>query len=231
MLRIAYIVHTFHAGGLERCVARLASHLDRTKFQPLIICLDRSGSATAWLESDDIPVFELHRKPGNDFGVILRLARLLREENVDIIHSHNWGSLLEAMLARRLGSISFHVHAERGLELAELQTTACRRHARRLISQWAYTSADALVAVSQEIHQRLMTSGANAQRVHLIPNGIDPLPVADADQERSRIRSELGLRRSSVIIACAGRLVPVKDFATAITAVSLLVQKHWIFIY
>src|SRR5690242_12707653 len=100
-LRVALVVHTFEIGGIERHVARLASRLDRQKFRPLIICLARTGKAAQWIETDDVPVIELHKQPRNDLRVVFRLARTLRDERIDVVHSHNWGTLLETTLARR----------------------------------------------------------------------------------------------------------------------------------
>lgn len=225
MLRIAFVVYKFQAGGLERCVARLASCLDRSQFCPVIICLDRNGSAAAWLETDDVPVYELNKRPGNDPGLVIRLARLLRTKQVDIIHSHNWGSLLESVLARMVGSVPLHVHAERGLELAEMQTSVWRRRARSLVSRAALGRTDAVVAVSREIRNRLVSIGVPVHRIHLIPNGIDPLPVRDQACERARIRKELGLSESAVLACCVGRLVPVKNFPVAVQSIALVVQS------
>ena len=33
---VAYVVHTFDTGGLERCEAHLCNHLDRDRFEPMI---------------------------------------------------------------------------------------------------------------------------------------------------------------------------------------------------
>ena len=224
MFRIAFVVHTFQAGGLERCVARISSCLDRARFQPMIICLDRSGNAENWLEADDVPIFELHRRPGNDPRLVARLARLLRNERVDIVHSHNWGSLLETVFARYLSGTPFHVHAERGLELAEMQARVWRRRARDCVGRTARARADAVVAVSREIRDKIISSGVASRRVHLIPNGIDPLPVQDLIGARARIRNRLGVIKSTILVCCVGRFVPVKDFATVIQAIVVLAQ-------
>ena len=101
LTRVAYVVYRFDVGGLERCVANLCNHLDRERFQPMVVCLERSGSAAAWLERDDVEVVELHKRAGNDLGVVRRLARVLKDRNVHVVHSHNWGTLVETAAARR----------------------------------------------------------------------------------------------------------------------------------
>ena len=90
LIRIACVVHTFDMGGIERCVAHLANHLDRSRFRPLIVCLNRSGSAAQWITRDDIPIVEIKKKPRNDLGAVRRLAGVLKEHQVDVVHSHNW---------------------------------------------------------------------------------------------------------------------------------------------
>jgi sugar transferase (PEP-CTERM/EpsH1 system associated) len=224
MLRIAFVIHTFQAGGLERCVARLASHVDRAHFHPIIICLSRSGSGAKWLEADDVPVFELNKRAGNDPGLIFRFCRLLRAERVQVVHSHNWGSLIETVIARLMGSVPLHVHAERGLELGEMQAGRVRRHMRSLTSRAALLSSNAVVAVSREIRDRLVSSGVPANRVHLIPNGIDPVPVRDAASERQRIRHELGLNESTILGCSISRLTPVKNLGLLSNSVALLTR-------
>ena len=42
--------------GAERIVAHLVNNLDRDRFRPMIICLDRSGAAARWLTRDDVPI-------------------------------------------------------------------------------------------------------------------------------------------------------------------------------
>jgi glycosyltransferase involved in cell wall biosynthesis len=222
MLRLAFIVHTFQAGGLERCVARLASRIDRSRFQPVIICLDRSGSAVDWLEAKDVPVFELRKRPGNDPGLVFRFSRLLRAERIQLVHSHNWGSLIETVLARLIGSVPLHVHAERGLELSELRSSAWRRRVREWMSRVGLASTDAVVAVSGEIRARLISSGVPADRIHSIPNGIDPIHVADPIWERFRIRQELGIDSSTILACSVSRMTPVKNLAAAIDSLGVL---------
>ena len=118
-VRIAFVVHTFDMGGLERCVARLVNRLDPARFEPMIVCMDRNGDAAGWLQRPDVPIVELRKRAGNDPAVIRRLAKTLRENRIDVVHSHNWGTLLETVLARRWAKTAYHGHAEHGLGLAE----------------------------------------------------------------------------------------------------------------
>ncbi|MCO6459414.1 MAG: glycosyltransferase, partial [Pirellulaceae bacterium] len=148
--RLAYIVHSMQAGGLEKCVADLATHLDPERWQPLVICLTRSGPAADWIRRPHVPVVELHKRAGNDWGLVRRLVQTLRQWNVELAHSHNWGTLVETSLACRRSQVA-HVHAEHGLELNGLRLRGARSRLRRWARQWAFRRADAVVAVADSV--------------------------------------------------------------------------------
>lgn len=225
MLRIAFVVHSFQAGGLERCVARLASRLDRARFLPVIICLARSGSAERWIEVNDVVLHELNKKAGNDFNLIYQLARLLHKASIDVVHSHNWGSLVESVIARMLSRVPYHVHAERGLELHEMNQIVRHRKVREIVERISLSTPDAIVAVSNEIQSRLNALGVRKNRVHFIPNGIDQLPVKDPVNERMRIRRFLGIGDSAILVCSVCRFTPVKDLSTAVRSIAIASKK------
>ena len=161
--------------GLERCIARLVNHLDDSRFSPIIVCLDRNGDAAAWLTRDDVPIVELHKRAGNDLPAIRRLAGALRRYEVDVVHSHNWGTLLETVLARRWARVPVHVHAEHGLAFGDQAISAWRRRLRRQVARWALRRVDAVVAVAEQVRQRLTARfGYPAENVRVIGNGVDP---------------------------------------------------------
>ena len=135
-MRVAYVVCTFETGGLERCIARLCSHLDRDRFRPMVVCLSRSGAAADWIERDDVPIVELGKRAGNDPLLVRRLARTLKEDRVDVVHSHNWGRLVETSLARRWAGVPVHVHAERGTLMGDLNGGGLRSRLRAAVAAW-----------------------------------------------------------------------------------------------
>jgi len=225
-LRVALIVHTFDPGGLERCIAILANRLDRDRFHPAIFCLNRSGSAADWVRRDDVPVIELHKRAGNDVRAIFRLAKALRAHEIDLVHSHNWGTLVETSAARRLAGVARHVHAEHGLELADLRLGAVKRTLRSAATRWALRQADAVIAVCRQVAQRLeQRCGFPARRVELIANGVEAQTDTQDSTSRERIRRSLGIPDDTWIVGSVGRLAPVKDFGTAIEALALIGQR------
>lgn len=221
--RIGFVVHTFEMGGIERSVARLANGLNRERFLPVIFCLNRNGEAAQWITADDVKIVELHKRTGNDWRVVGRLARALRSERIDVVHSHNWGTLVETVLARRWAGVPRHVHAERGTLFGSVKLSGWQRHLRVPAARWALLQADQLLTNAQSISARLQTTfGLRANQIEVIPNGVDLPGGAPPAGARQEIRSRLGIGPQSVVIGSVGRLVDVKDFGTLVSAVAKL---------
>lgn len=222
--RVAYIVHAMQPGGLERCVAHLCNSLDRNRFQPMIVCLDRSGDAARWIETDDVPIVELHKRPGNDWGVVKRLSQALRQHDVSLAQSHNWGTLVETTLACR-STKTKHVHALHGQEWSPDQASRTRYWLQKMVRQWAYRRVDEIVSVADTVTHYLERKwGVGADRVKYLPNGVrapqthDPLAVR-------RQREQLGIQDHEFVFGSTGRMAPVKDFGSAIIALAKLVDR------
>ncbi len=236
-LRIAYVVSTFEAGGLERCVANLVNQLDQRSFEPMVISLTRSGSAAGWIERKDIPIHSIGKRPGNDLRAVGRLARVLRSEKVDVVHSHNWGTLLETVIARHRAGVPVHIHAEHGLELNALQAPRWKQRLRRHAMSWGFRRVDAVVACASSVRDRLSRQfPCISSSLQVIPNGIalypshgcSPLQKPDSQENRvavQRLRRELGIPENALVLGSISRLAAVKDFPNAIRTLSILTER------
>jgi len=225
-MRIAYVVHAMNQGGYERCVTHLCNHLDREQFIPSIICLDKTGPAAEWLTKDDVPIVELHKKPGNDWRVVGRLTKALRDHGIDIVQSHNWGTLMETTLARRRARTPVHVHAERGTVLGNAHGRGPRHWLRAKAMRWALERVDTVMSNAASVAARVEeTCGYPAERVHIIPNGVERPPVDDPATARGQVRKQLRIPESAFAIGSVGRLHPVKGFDIAVEAISQLIQN------
>jgi len=201
--------------------------LDPERFQPLVISLTESGPAAEWIRRDDVPIVELHKPPRNDLGVVLRLARTLRHHRVDIVHSHNWGTLVETTLARCLAGVPVHVHAERGTVLGDLDLRGVKRRLRAVAMRWALQRAHAVVSNAHATARRMEAAcGHRASCVTVIPNGVERPPVADRRRARQEIRRQLHIPDGALVAGSVGRLVPVKAFHLAIEALAQLDSLH-----
>jgi glycosyltransferase involved in cell wall biosynthesis len=175
----------------------------------------------------DVEVFELNKQSGYDLGLISRLAGVFRRHRLDVVHSNNWGTLVETVLARHRAATSIHVHAERGTVLGDFEAKSwLRRWGRARLMRYALNSANGVIAVADSVRDRVAKlTKFPANRVQVIRNGVD-IPDCDSPEiERHRIRTILGLSGGVLLVGSVGRLIAVKDFTTAISAIKQLNER------
>lgn len=78
---------------------------------------------------------------------------------------------------------------------------------RRLLNYFSQ-NASACLAISKEISEQMLSAGFSAERIHLIPNGVDmrrfhPIPSG----EQQRLRQQLGLPADKPLLLYASRLI------------------------
>src|SRR6478752_1788110 len=92
---ICQVVNTMAMGGVEVLAARLARKLGRA-YRFVFACLDELGIIGQQLRDEGFSVSVLERRPGVDLGCVRRLARMLRDERVDLVHAYTYGPFVYA---------------------------------------------------------------------------------------------------------------------------------------
>jgi len=218
------VVHGFEYGGLERCVANLVNHLDQQEFEPHIVSLTRLGEAQQWVEVPHVQFAELGKSAGNDLGVYKKLSNYLKAKQIHLVHSHNWGTLMEASLACRWRQIPF-VHAEHGLDFGRT-AQGVKGRVRQSLKRWAMRQSACLIPIAHCVERSLReVVGRSSTRIELIPNGIGvPEGLSDASF-REEARGLFGIPTGSVVFGTVGRLSHVKGYDTAIEAMNILIKR------
>jgi glycosyltransferase involved in cell wall biosynthesis len=153
------------------------------------------------------------------------LGQVLCDRSVDVIHSHNWGTLLETVVARRWCPRVRHVHAVHGQELDPFRVTGWKRHVRRLLMRWGMRQTHAVVAIANSVQEWLARDcGLQPPRLQYIPNGVADPQVRSADASAAELRRSLVIDSEALVIGSVSRLIPLKDFASAIEAVREVVR-------
>ena len=153
----------------------------------------------------EIPVTVLDESGSSAFALITAIHASIKSFDADIVHTHRrkeniLGTLSSLVRKKTISIRTVHgspEHSSTGLQLKQ-----------RLINLTDYLVArlfqKSVVAVSSELRDCLQLSYGS--KVFFIPNGIDDIempPVVDKSSDRQA-------RRGRVVVAFAGRLVPVK---------------------
>lgn len=147
-LNILQVVLSLRVGGLERVVVDLVNQAS-SDFRLSVCCLEETG---AW--AHEVPrVVALGKRPGVDWRLFGKLARLIRSENIDVIHTHNSTAHFYGAIAGKLAGKRV-LHTEHGVNVGEEA-----RYQR--LNHIASPFTDMTVSVSKQ-----------ATGVPVLPNGI-----------------------------------------------------------
>ncbi len=218
-MRIVHILSSFHLGGAEHVALELAARQLAAGCEVSVysIGVGPEGELAAAFRRRNIFVESVPKiETGFDPSLPFRLAWRLRNRRPDIIHTHNPHAMIYGAPAGRLLRAGV-VHTKHGRHPDTVRRMVLRRAVAHLV--------DAYVAVSP-----LTASYAREQRevderkLKTIDNGIDILSFHPEKQERSEVRSELGLPLAAFVVGTVGRLHPEKNQGLLIRAMAPLVS-------
>jgi len=218
---VCHVLHTLQVGGGE-ALARAIALKNAAEFRPVFALLDELGTLGQDLLEHGLEVAVIGRRPGIDFGCARRLRRLFRQEDVALVHAHQYGPLLYSALARLPRLPKPILFTEHGRDHPDY-----RRWKRVWANRLLLTRSDRFVAVGESVRQALIEyEGLPDHRIEVIHNGCD-LPQYDPRRPlRSLVRSELGLEEDEFVVMQVARLNRLKDLPTALRAAKLLTSDH-----
>jgi len=176
-MRILHVIESLEFGGAEKIVISLANSM-ADMHEIAICCLKRIGALGPEVDRR-INVFCLNKGEGNDYLLPFRLARLIRRDAHDVVHTHNWGVFLEGGLAGVLARTPMLIHSVHGPYTAYSDTLSSRikislRHfLERLLSRRFHRITAVSDAIREYIVREIRIDPGSVVTVH---NGI---PVDD----------------------------------------------------
>ena len=215
-VRVCYIIWSLGLGGAEQVVIRLATGLDRRRFQPIVCCLNDVGPFADQATRVGIEVIALNKRPGIDLVMLWRLIRLMKQQRVDIIHTHLWGANFWGRIAGRLAGVPVIIAHEHGM-----QPWRSRWHF--LCDRWLAGLTHRILFASQEVMRTYLDrTGMAASKCAVIPNGVS---VSLTGSDRAALRRRHGWSEQDRIIVSVGRLSPEKGYEDLLHAFARVITQ------
>lgn len=211
-LRIALLLESDGPGGAERMLVHLAEAMTRRGHHVIPV---GPADGCGWLAGElrqagiESEVFRLRRAV--DPRCALELARLFARKRVDVAHSHEFSMAVYGAAAAALARVP-HIITMHGGKYFEAKGR------RRIGLRWAFRASHRVIAVSEATRSGLAARlGFDGSRLEVIHNG-----VPEQTGDRQRIRAELGLGGSDLLILAVGNLYDVKGHDVLLHALSRL---------
>ncbi len=222
-VNIVYIIDQLcESGGAERVLLKMIRLLPRHLFRPQLITF-RIDLNLDIVQDICCPlhVFPLRRTyDAAALRTAVRLARLLHSERIDVVHTFFETSDLWAGPIARLARVPVLVSSRRDMGiLRSRKHTLAYRALGRIFDQTQ--------AVSEVVRRRFVQSdGLAPAKVVTIHNGAD-LGRIDAATAREgvRVRRDLGLDPTALLVTSVGHIRPVKGFDVLLHSAAIVCRQ------
>lgn len=199
-VRVAYVDHADVMGGAEHSLYYLLKKTDKGSVAPFLFIPPNSELEAKAKDISSLVIVNLQqksfRKVLSVIAGIFKLARLLRQEKIDIVHTNSYRSAVYGLLAAKLAG-------KKGVW-----------HVRDIHKEFVFTRflpmlADKIIAISQGVAAQF-PQFIQKRKVQVIYNGVDLEEFAAGGA--GNLKEELGLRDSDILIGMVGRIDPWKGY-------------------
>jgi glycosyltransferase involved in cell wall biosynthesis len=213
------MIDSFEQGGSERLALQLVRQLHESGHcRVRLACLQNNGSLRD--EADRLGLGEIPEYPLTSFydrnfvTQLRRLARFLKENEIDVIHTHDFYTNIFGMTAAAMARVRARV-AYKG------ETDGFRTSTQKRLERGAFRLTHRVVANSDAVRKQLIREGVAAEKVVKHYNGLDLKRVeTQSGSTRADILAMLALPKRRLVTIVANLQHAVKDHPMFLRAAS-----------
>ena len=234
-VKVVNLVTRLIIGGVSPHVANLMRGLDRTKYEQQLVCgLEGFGeqSILEQFEAQGISPILIPRLVGNprlnvsDVLAFALIFRLLRRQRPMILHTHTSKAGLLGRVAGRLSGVPIIVHTFHGLVLKD-HYGRVKTNGVRAVERCLARFSDCLIVVNEQDKKDLIACRvASADKIEVIPLGLELKHFIDNRNPRGVLHRELGLDSDCKLLGIVGRIAPIKNHRLFFDAMARVLEEY-----
>lgn len=214
-------------GGVETVLYNIATKINKEKFK-VILGAFKDGNVREIFEKEGIKIEIFERKNKYDFKVILNFISYLKNNNIDVIHTHGHYSGIVGRVVGKLLKIkvisTYHLPLDKD---GHPKLT-------KILTQITLPLADFVTFVSKGVQNSFCKNsysfeeGINSGKKFLtIYNGIDIDVIENyiSNLDRKNVRKEFGIEENEILLLNIGRFTEQKGQIYLINAMRNIVGK------
>lgn len=218
MIRVLQLGSALDIGGAERVIADLLTNVDRQGFWMAAAHLMGRGAIGDELIARGERVLAVPRRSGRvgRYLSFLGLAQLLREQQIDVVHTHTSYALNDAVMCKTL--LRRDLKVVHTFHFGNYPNYPWKY---RLLDRVGIRLADRLVAVGHDQRRRICrTYGVGEARLQVIGNGISHVEARPDPLWHSRLRTD-----GDVVIGSIGTFIEQKGLPDFLVVAHLLCRQ------
>ena len=173
MKHILHVIQSLEFGGAEKVVVQLANKFcDEYK---VTVCVTKKMGELAKELSPDVKIVAMNMGEGNNPALISKLKELIVEQEVDIVHCHDWGVYVESALSVKKAGRAKVILTAHGpyTQYAPGLISKLKKMIRHIVERYLSKFTYKIVAVSDSIKSYIKKEiGIGDDKVSVIHNGV-----------------------------------------------------------
>jgi glycosyltransferase involved in cell wall biosynthesis len=234
-IKILRVIARLNIGGPAIHVVLLTAGLDQKRFESLLVSGRENpgeGSMLDYALSHGVQPIIIPEIVGEfslgprELRALVRLYRLMRRERPHIVHTHTAKAGFVGRLAARLARVPVVVHTFHG-HILQGYYSPRKNQLLRGMERVMTRLTNRIIAVSEQVKQDLVTYGvAPAEKILVVPLGLELEPFLDGSHSRGAFRRELNLKGGERLVGIVGRLFPIKNHRLFLDAAALMARQE-----
>jgi len=222
--RILRIIPSLEMGGVERTLTSILPRLDKRQYKVYLCCLFKRDKLADTIESLGIPIIKFRMRARLDFdgkyiAGILRLTRLMKKMQIDIVHTHLYRANLAGRIAAKLAGIPVIIANEHNID-------SWKKFSQRLNDRALAKITNKIIAVSDAVKDFYVKKiGISEDKIITIYNGVD-ISKFQTYVNTNKQKEEFGIKPDEKIITIIGRLHQQKGHLYFLKAAQIIREKN-----
>lgn len=225
-IKVLHIIQGKHFGGAEQVVLTLARCLNSERVTSSVCCFER-GLLSEKLSHYRIPNYLIQMKSRRNILIpLLRMIKLARRIEIDIIHTHSVRSnLIGRMAALFSGKRCItHLHSPVLRDFADFR----RGKINEIIDSFTRPIAFRYIAVSHSLRKEMIKKGMQPDKIYTVHNAVDFKSLKTSitgNHKKLAIREEFSISQDAIILVLVALLRPRKGVEVIIKAMKSILQN------
>ena len=185
--KVLHIIDGFEPGGTERQAVQLVRlQHEGEHYRVHLACFNNRGVLRE--EAERIGLGEIVEYPLNSFydrnflKQLRRCIRFIKENEIDVVHSHDFYSNIFGMTAAWLAHVPARIASKR-------ETEGFRSSQQKRLERCAYSLAHSVITNADAVRDQVLKDGVRAEKLTTVYNGLD----------MSRVALQRGLQRDAML--------------------------------
>ena len=220
-IKILNIISDTNIGGAGKCIITYCKNRNSEKYD-ITVLIPKDSLLKPELEKTGVKVIEIDglKDKSLDLGAISKIKKIIKEEKVDIVHTH--ASLSARIAAKIYGKCKIIYTKHCDFPISNKFKYKIVRKLNRILNE---ALTDKVIATSELAKENLVKQGIHEELIETVLNGTDGLNEIP-EEEKNKSREKYNIKEEDIVIGYLARVEELKGHRFLIEAAKILKERN-----